>query len=154
MNIEKLIERLRTESLYKDKATLEIMDLCMEAADALSTLQAENKELRAEAEGMRSNWYKSVEGVKKLRAELEQVKRERDAGVLLACAHCGKQAYISVDYECEPDSMGRKWAYTVVCGTCCATSGLCFSPEMASLAWNTRTPILSESELKKLEENT
>lgn len=60
MNIEKLIERLRTESLYKDKATLEIMDLCMEAADALSTLQAENE---------------------KLRAEQERVKRERDAAI-------------------------------------------------------------------------
>lgn len=34
MDIEKLIERLRTDSLYADKATLEIMDLCMEAADA------------------------------------------------------------------------------------------------------------------------
>lgn len=41
MSVDKLIERLRTESLYKDKATLEIMDLCMEAADALSTLKAE-----------------------------------------------------------------------------------------------------------------
>ncbi len=40
MDIDKLIERLRTESLYKDKATLEIMDLCMEAAEALSTLRA------------------------------------------------------------------------------------------------------------------
>lgn len=39
MTIEDLIERLRTESLYKDKATLEIMDLCMEAAEALSTLR-------------------------------------------------------------------------------------------------------------------
>lgn len=58
MDIEKLIERLRTESLYADKASLEIMDLCMEAATALSTLQAENE---------------------KLRAELEQVKAERDA---------------------------------------------------------------------------
>ena len=60
MEIEKLIERLRTESLYADKASLEIMDLCMEAATALSTLQAENE---------------------KLRAELEQVKEERDAAV-------------------------------------------------------------------------
>lgn len=60
MDIEKLIERLRTDSLCADKATLEIMDLCMEAADALSALQAENE---------------------KLRAELEQVKRERDAAV-------------------------------------------------------------------------
>lgn len=40
MDIEKLIEQLRTESLYKDKATLEIMDLCMEAADAVEKLQA------------------------------------------------------------------------------------------------------------------
>ena len=61
-----------------------------------------------------------------LLGDREAAKRLTDAGVLLACAHCGKQAYISVDYECEPDSMGRKWAYTVVCGTCCATSGLCF----------------------------
>lgn len=81
----------------------------------------------------------------------EAARRLTDAGVLLACAHCGKQAYISVDYECESDSMGRKWAYTVVCGTCCATSGLCFSPEMASLAWNTRAPILSAEELQRLE---
>ena len=57
MGVKKLIERLRTESLYKDKATLEIMDLCMEDADAISKLQAENTQLLA---------------------ELEQVKRERD----------------------------------------------------------------------------
>lgn len=58
MEIEKLIEQLRTESLYADKASLEIMDLCMDAATALSTLQAANEKL----------W-----------AELEQVKRDRDA---------------------------------------------------------------------------
>lgn len=51
MDIEKLIEQLRTESLYADKASLEIMDLCMDAATGLSTLQT----------------------------ELDQVKRERDA---------------------------------------------------------------------------
>lgn len=48
MEIEKLIEKLRTESLYKDKATLEIMDLCMDAALALEQLQAENDSLRRE----------------------------------------------------------------------------------------------------------
>lgn len=58
MDYDKLIERLRTDSLYADKASLEIMDLCMEAATALSMLRAENEELRA---------------------ELEQVKAERDA---------------------------------------------------------------------------
>lgn len=46
MEIEKLIEKLRTESLYKDKATLEIMDLCMDAALALEQLQAENDRLK------------------------------------------------------------------------------------------------------------
>ena len=50
MDIEKLIERLRTESLFADKASLEIMDLSMEAATALSTLQLENKKLRDELE--------------------------------------------------------------------------------------------------------
>ena len=54
MDIEKLIERLRTESLYADKASLEIMDLCMEAATALSTLQAENEKLRAELERVKA----------------------------------------------------------------------------------------------------
>ena len=55
MDVEKLIEQLRTESLYADKASLDIMDLCMDAATALSTLQDENE---------------------KLGSELEQVKRE------------------------------------------------------------------------------
>ena len=83
MDIEKLIERLRTESLYADKASLEIMDLCMEAATALSTLQAENEKLRADLEYEREHadayyeecgqWEAENE---KLRAELEQVKRE------------------------------------------------------------------------------
>lgn len=65
MDIEKLIKQLRTESLYADKASLEIMDLCMEAATALSTLQAENEKLRAELEkvkcgnGMR-RWIASI----------------------------------------------------------------------------------------------
>ena len=50
MDVEKLIELLRTESLYADKASLEIMDLCMDASTALSTLQVENEKLRAELE--------------------------------------------------------------------------------------------------------
>lgn len=54
MDIEKLIEQLRTESLYADKASLEIMDLCMAAATALSMLQAENERLRAAVD----NWKK------------------------------------------------------------------------------------------------
>ena len=59
----------------------ECQQLCGTAATALSTLQGENEKLRNEADGMRSNWYKAVEEIKKLRAELEQVKEERDAAV-------------------------------------------------------------------------
>ena len=85
MDIEKLIEQLRTESLYADKASLEIMDLCMEAATALSTLQAKNERLRKELEYERehANAYHEECGQweaenEKLRDELEQVKNERD----------------------------------------------------------------------------
>ena len=56
MEIEKLIEKLRTESLYKDKATLEIMDLCMEAALALEQFQAENDRLRKERDAAVESW--------------------------------------------------------------------------------------------------
>ena len=113
MDMEKLIEQLRTESLYADKASLEIMDLCMDAATALSTLQAENEEMQKQlnmfseflcymtggllsktnytAQEMISaaeDYQQNVCGEcdlraenEKLRAELEQVKRERAAAV-------------------------------------------------------------------------
>lgn len=87
MDIEKLIERLRTDSLYADKATLEIMDLCMEAADALSTLQAENERLKNKLSelahfpfdepGIGERTRLMAENAE-LRAELEQVKRENE----------------------------------------------------------------------------
>lgn len=51
MTNKELIKKLRTESLYKDKATLEIMDLCMEAALALekATERAEQAERERDA---------------------------------------------------------------------------------------------------------
>ena len=76
MDIEKLIERLRTESLYADKASLEIMDLCMEAATTLSTLQDENTQLRAELEQKEKYYEQMVDALAATEsAELEQVKR-------------------------------------------------------------------------------
>lgn len=82
MDIDKLIERLQTESLYKDKATLEIMDLCMEAATALSAIQAENAQLLAELERVAQKYETAVKLQVKMteisnrqRADLEQVKR-------------------------------------------------------------------------------
>ena len=61
MDVEKLIERLRTESLYKDKCALEIMDLCMEAAEALERL---------------NNFGESQSA--KLLSELKRAEQERD----------------------------------------------------------------------------
>lgn len=73
MDIEKLIEQLRTESLYADKASLEIMDLCMEAATALSTLQAENEKLR-------EMYQKEKSVCHAVQTELEQLKKGNCAG--------------------------------------------------------------------------
>ena len=70
-DIEKLIERLRNAA-----GGPEGIKMCQDAATALSTLQAENEKLRGEVEGMRSNWYKAGEGVKKLRDKLEQARAE------------------------------------------------------------------------------
>lgn len=84
MDIETLIEWLRTESLYADKASLEIMDLCMEAATALSTLQAENEEMRAELEQKEKYYEQMVDALAatesaELRAELEYEKEHANA---------------------------------------------------------------------------
>ena len=60
MDIEKLIETLRQHGVSCVRAHGRYCSICDEAATALSALQAENE---------------------KLRAELEKVKRERDAAV-------------------------------------------------------------------------
>ena len=76
MDYDKLIERLRTESLYADKASLEIMDLCMEAATALSTLQGENSRLRAELEYEREYANAYYEECGQWEAENERLRAE------------------------------------------------------------------------------
>ena len=48
MDYDELIERLRTDSLYADKESLEIMDLCMDAATAIETLRADLSRMTAE----------------------------------------------------------------------------------------------------------
>ena len=52
MDIEKLIERLRTDSLYADKASLEIMDLCMDAAAALEQVKREKDAAASDLESV------------------------------------------------------------------------------------------------------
>ena len=111
MDIEKLIEQLNARGLSNGSSLGYHCGLYDEAATALSTLQAENEKLRSEAEGMRSNWYKSVEEIQKLRAELEQVKAEKDAAAESIPHECKTCVYHTVffngctlDHDCtNPD---------------------------------------------------
>ena len=57
---------------------------------------------------------------------------------LKPCPFCGGLASIYYDPEGIKDTANRHWAYHVCCDKCCATSGLCFSREMAAEMWNRR----------------
>ena len=118
MDIEKLIEQLSARGLGNGTSLGYHSGLLDEVATALSTLQAENEKLRSEAEGMRSNWYKSVEEIQKLRAELEQVKRERDAAVegLRVCSiennkECQYCLYRTARSFCWNCTDGSNWKF-------------------------------------------
>lgn len=87
MDIEKLIEQLNGYFEGKDLKR----GVALDAATALSTLQAENEKLRAELENYRKGHREEAITalsppnepltIEQLRAELEQVKRERDAAI-------------------------------------------------------------------------
>lgn len=88
MDIEKLIERIRAE-IRGPGGLLE------EAATALSTLRAENEKLRAESimhHNAADNYWHELNEYRQERnealAELEQVKRERDAAVKVLRGEC------------------------------------------------------------------
>ena len=83
MDIKKLIERLRTESLYADKASLEIMDLCMEAATALSALRPVSREQVEKA--WRAHWNESTH-----------------LGGFVYCSRCGYNALEANNYTFCP----------------------------------------------------
>lgn len=88
MDIEKMIEQLSARGLSNGSSLGYHSGLFDEAATALSTLQGENKQLRGELEYEQehANAYHEECGQweaenEKLRAELERVKRERDAAI-------------------------------------------------------------------------
>ena len=88
MNYDKLTKTLRQHGVSCVRAHGRYCSICDEASTALSTLQAENAQLRADLEYERehANAYYEECGQweaenEKLRAELEQVKRERDEAV-------------------------------------------------------------------------
>lgn len=88
MDIEKLIEQLRDKGCEdcphrdtcRDDDTAECV-IRLNAATALSTLQAENDQLRAELYSLRPGFQNQKALIKQLRAELEKIKRERDAAI-------------------------------------------------------------------------
>lgn len=57
---------------------------------------------------------------------------------LKPCPFCGGRADVNIDSEPVVDTEGRRWAYTVVCNRCCATSGLTYLPQKAIEVWNRR----------------
>ena len=92
MDYDKLIEQLKKSADFEDYpvvasfAAIIEKKYLREAATALSTLQAENEKLRNEVERQRrsaddrKHLYENAErAYMKVVAELEQVKRERDA---------------------------------------------------------------------------
>lgn len=83
MDIEKLIEKLKNAA-----GGPEGIKMCHDAATTISALQAENAQLRVELEYEQEHanaYHEECEQWEieneKLRAELEQAKRERDAAV-------------------------------------------------------------------------
>ena len=74
----------------------------------------------------------------------EAAERLTDAGVLVLC--CGKPPILKFHFGIK--------AWTVECAVNghIHNTGFCSTKERAIDTWNTRAPILSESELRKLEE--
>ena len=121
MNIEKMIERLRAKDFERDYDCTPFecgaFGLLDDAATFLSTLQSENEKLRAEAEGMRSNWYKSVDEIQKLRAEnirWGQVASEQDKQLDRLLAELGQVKHQRDSYRLYHDDLASK----PNCNTC------------------------------------
>ena len=121
MNYDKLTETLRQHGVSCVRARGRYCSICNEAATALSTLQAENAQLRAdlEYEQEHANAYHEECGQweaenEKLRDELEQVKQERDAAVSWA------QKYTeSIDRPCVACKHNTgDYVCTAICGNC------------------------------------
>lgn len=78
----------------------------------------------------------------------EAAKRLTEAGVLLPCPFCGGEVY---ENQWEDFERGRIQVL-MQCKKCGIQTPIFTSVRRNRLAWNTRAPILSAEELKKLEE--
>ena len=77
-------------------------------------------------------------------------ERITERGELLPC-QCGGNAEL-VFHKRGSLLLYKNNLYAVECKKCGMNSTVCVGKETAIRNWNTRAPILSESELKKLEE--
>ena len=106
MDIEKLIERLKIEAGTFEPNSF-AQNMLMDAATALSTLWAENKRLKSLlGESGQDLWNKESQRAdrleaenKKLRAELEQVKQERDVAIEQLHGHCPACAHYTPNHN-------------------------------------------------------
>ena len=109
MDIEKLIERLKIEAGTFEPNSF-ARNMLMDAATALSTLWAENKRLKSLlGESGQDLWSKENQRAdrleaenKKLRAEVEQVKRERDVAIEQLHGHCPACAHYTPNHNEGP----------------------------------------------------
>ena len=126
MDIEKLRKSL-LENSDPDGPCIED-DLMQAAATALSTLQAENEKLRNEVERQRrsaddrKHLYENAErAYMKVVAELEQVKRERDAAIADIAAILAEVEEIRRGYGV--DNADADNAFADLCRNYCAKNG-------------------------------
>ena len=63
---------------------------------------------------------------------------------LKPCPFCGGKARRVYEPEVIEEYTGKKWAYTVSCERCAASTGLCYTREQADEAWNRRATIEPE----------
>ena len=116
MDIENLLKELKRAERY---CLNDYSRMAGQAATALSTLQAENEKLRAELENYRKGHCSeggcaAEKDRDAVLAELEQVKRERDAAVSWA------QKYTeSIDRPCVACKHNTgDYVCTAICGNC------------------------------------
>ena len=74
----------------------------------------------------------------------EAAKRLTDAGVLVPCPFCNGSADIEYD-TIEP------YQFVAYCQNCGVYEGTYDTEKQARLAWNTRAPILTPEQIKRLE---
>ena len=112
MDIEKLIERLKAKDFERDYDCTPfecgVFGMLDDAATALSTFQAENERLKNKLSelahlpfdkpGIGERTKLMVENAE-LRAELEQVKRERDVAIEQLHGHCPACAHYTPNHN-------------------------------------------------------